>query len=31
MAHGVVTNIEQVFAGEEPDNKITEEWIIRTT
>ena len=31
MARRVVRNIEQVFAGEEPDNKMTEEWIIRTT
>ncbi|MDA0710389.1 MAG: NAD(P)-dependent oxidoreductase [bacterium] len=31
MAQRVVTNIEQVFAGEDPDNKITEEWIRRTT
>lgn len=31
MAQKVVTNIEQVFAGKEPNNKITEEWIKRTT
>ena len=31
MAHRVVTNIEQVFAGKMPDNIIIEEWIKRTT
>ena len=31
MAQRVVRNIEQVFADEEPDNRITEEWILRTT
>jgi phosphoglycerate dehydrogenase-like enzyme len=31
MAERVATDLERIFSGEEPENRVTEEWISRTT